>query len=206
MFPYAEQRVSSALTGMLNGANPLFATLVASWILRRAPSKSITIGIAVGISGAVLMAIPALSEGHSEAIGIAMIVAALISYGFALSLARSLQQKYGAVPVTWRAQGVAAILTAPLGIPDVIHAHWMLTPLLSLLALGAFGTGIAFFLMAAAAGRFGASRASATAFLIPVVALILGVLVLHEQVAPISIAGGIVCLLGAWLMKRAANH
>src|SRR6267143_5795272 len=30
MFPFAEQRVSSALTGMLNGANPLFTALVAS--------------------------------------------------------------------------------------------------------------------------------------------------------------------------------
>ena len=206
MFPYAEQRVSSALTGMLNGANPLFATLVASWILRRAPSRGITIGIAVGISGAVLMALPALREGHSEAIGIGMVVAALISYGFALSLARSLQQKYGAVRVTWRALGVAAIFTAPLGIPDIIHARWMLTPLLSLLALGAFGTGLAFFLLAAAAGRFGASRASGTALLIPVVALVLGVVVLHEQVAPISLAGGIVCLMGAWLMKQASSH
>jgi len=34
MFPFAEQRVSSALTGMLNGANPLFATLVAAYIGR----------------------------------------------------------------------------------------------------------------------------------------------------------------------------
>src|SRR3954469_5359997 len=37
MFPYAEQRVSSALTGMLNGSVPLFAALVASGISRRPP-------------------------------------------------------------------------------------------------------------------------------------------------------------------------
>jgi drug/metabolite transporter (DMT)-like permease len=135
-----------------------------------------------------------------------MIVAALVSYGFALNLARTLQQKHGAVPVTWRALGIASIVTAPLGIPDMMHAHWLLAPLLSLLALGAFGTGIAFALIAIAAGRFGASRASGTAFLIPVVALALGMAVLHEQVAPLSIAGGFVCLLGAWLMKRAASH
>lgn len=91
MFPFAEQRVSSALTGMLNAANPLFATLVASWILRKAPSRGVATGLAVGISGAVIMAIPALGEGHSSAVGVAMIVAALISYGFAISIARSLQ-------------------------------------------------------------------------------------------------------------------
>ncbi len=48
MFPFAEQRVSSALTGMLNGANPLFATLVACLIARRAPSRGVTVGLAVG--------------------------------------------------------------------------------------------------------------------------------------------------------------
>ena len=57
-----------------------------------------------------------------------------------------------------------------------------------------------------AAGRFGAARASGTTFLIPVVALLLGVLVRHEQVAVVSVAGCLVCLLGAWLMKRAASH
>jgi len=205
MFPFAEQRVSSALTGMLNGANPLFATLVACWIVRRAPSKGVALGLAVGMGGAVLMAIPALDAGNSSSFGVAMILAALVSYGFALSIARTLQQKYGAIPVIWRAQGIAVLLTAPLGIHDVVNAHWSLVPLLSLLTLGAFGTAIANVLTASAAGRFGAARASGTAFLIPVVALALGLVVLHEQVSPLSVAGGFVCLIGAWLMKRAAH-
>jgi len=51
MFPLAEQRVSSALTGMLNGANPLFATIVASYIARRAPSGGVIGGLAVGLTG-----------------------------------------------------------------------------------------------------------------------------------------------------------
>ena len=206
MFPFAEQRVSSALTGMLNGANPLFATLVASFISRRAPSQGVAAGLAVGLAGTVLMALPAINEGHSSAAGIGMILAALVSYGVALSIARSLQQKYGAVPVIWRAQAVGLILTAPLGIPDLLAAHWSPAPLLSLLALGAFGTAIANVLMASAAGRFGAARASGTTFLIPVVALVLGVAVRHEQVALLSVAGGLVCLIGAWLMKRASSH
>jgi drug/metabolite transporter (DMT)-like permease len=205
MFPFAEQRVSSALTGMLNGANPLFATLVASYLLRRVPSRGVTAGLAVGLTGALLMAIPAMDDGHSSAVGVAMILAALVSYGFALSIARSLQQKYGAVPVIWRAQAVGMILTAPLGIPDMVAAHWMPVPLLSLLALGAFGTAIANVLLASAAGQYGAARASGTTFLIPGVALGLGVILLHEHVAWLSVLGGAVCLVGAWLMKRASH-
>lgn len=205
MFPYAEQRVSSALTGMLNGANPLFATLVAALVAQRLPSRSVAFSLAIGISGTVLMALPAMNEGRSSAFGIAMIFAALVSYGIALSIARSLQQKYGAVPVIWRAQAVALMLTAPLGIPDLVAAKWTTVPLLSMLALGVFGTAIANVLMASAAGRFGAARASGTTFLIPVVALVLGVVVRHEQVVPLALFGGLVCLIGAWLMKHASS-
>lgn len=205
MFPYAEERVSSALTGMLNGANPLFATLVACGLARRAPSRGVALGLAAGLAGTVLMAVPALSEDRSSALGIGMILVAMVSYGLALSIARSLQQRHGAVPVIWRAQAVALVLTAPLGIPDLLKAKWSPGPLLSLLALGAFGTAIANVLMASAAGRFGAARASGTTFLIPVVALILGVVVRDEHVAALSIAGGGICLLGAWLMRRASH-
>ena len=206
MFPFAEQRVSSALTGMLNGANPLFATLVACYLVRRAPSRGVALGLTVGMAGTALIALPAMNEGRSSGIGISMILAALVSYGVALSIARSLQQRYGAVPVIWRAQGVGLILTAPLGIPDLFTAHWSPVPLLSMLALGIFGTAIANVAMASAAGRFGAARASGTTFLIPGVALLLGVLVRHEQVALLSVAGCLVCLTGAWVMKRAASN
>jgi drug/metabolite transporter (DMT)-like permease len=54
-----------------------------------------------------------------------------------------------------------------------------------------------------AAGRVGATRASATTFLIPGVALVLGWLIRGEQVALLSVVGGAVCVAGAWLMRRA---
>ena len=39
MFPFAEQHVSSALTGMLNGATPLFVAAVASLIAHQLPQR-----------------------------------------------------------------------------------------------------------------------------------------------------------------------
>jgi drug/metabolite transporter (DMT)-like permease len=203
MFPFAEQRVSSALTGMLNGAVPLFTAIVAAGMARRLPSRGIALGVAVGLAGGVLMALPTVGQGRSTALGVLLILAALVSYGFALNIARPIQQRQGALPVVWRAQLVALLLTAPLGLPEVLRARWSAGPLLSLLTLGALGTGVAYFLVAVAAGRVGATKASATTFLIPPVALLLGVLVRGEHVAAVSVLGGIVCLAGAWLMRRA---
>lgn len=86
-------------------------------------------------------------------------------------------------------------LTAPFGVPDVA-ARWTPAPVLSLLMLGAFGTGVAFVSLAKAAGRVGATRASSAAFLIPPVSLLLGGLVRGEYVARLSIVGSGVCVAG----------
>jgi drug/metabolite transporter (DMT)-like permease len=203
MFPHAEERVSSAVTGILNGAGPLLVAIVTSSLSRRLPPRGVTTGLIVGVGGAVLVALPAIHEGRSSTVGVLLILAALVSYAFALSIAQPLQHRYGALPVIWRAQAVALLLTAPMGAPELLDARWTRGPLLSILALGAFGTGIAFALMATAAGRIGPTRASATVFLIPGVALLLGVAVRGERVALLSVIGCAVCVAGAWLMRRA---
>jgi drug/metabolite transporter (DMT)-like permease len=208
MFPFAEQHVSSALTGMLNGATPIFAAIVAAVVARRLPSRAMVAGLAVGVAGAVLMALPGFTPNavdRGQTTGIAMILIALVCYGFAINLAAPLQQRNGALPVIWRAQAVAVVLTAPLGLPAALNGHWSLRPMLALLALGMLGTCVANVISATAAGRLGATRASASTFLMPVVALVLGIIVRHEEVAAVSIAGAAVCLIGAALVRRAGS-
>ena len=204
MFPFAEQHVSSALAGMLNGATPLFAALVASLLARHAPSRRVAVGLVVGFAGAVLIALPGLSGSTAmsgQTRGVLMILAALISYAFAYSLTRPLQQRNGALPVIWRALGVAVVLTAPFGAPALADAHWTARSLGSLVALGALGTGVAYVMLATAAGRMDATRAAANNFIIPVVSLLLGIGIRHEQVNSLSIVGAGVCLTGAWLIR-----
>ena len=173
-------------------------------IARRLPERGTLAGLIIGFGGAVVMALPALG-GSSSAFGVTLIVAALVSYGIALNVARPLQQRNGAIPVVWRALGVALILTAPLGLPAVLDGHWTLRPALAMLGLGAGGTAIATILTATAAGRMGATKASATAFLIPVVALVLGVVIRHEHVTALSLIGAAICLFGARDHPRSAD-
>ncbi len=206
LFPFAEQRVSSALAGMLNGAMPLFAAAVATIIARRTPSRGIVAGLAVGLIGVLLIALPNLGAGRTSTVGVVLVLVAIALYGVAINIARPLQMKYGALPVLVRALGLAALVTAPLGIPEVVRGNWSLTPLLSLLALGALGTGAAYVLAAKGAGRLGATRASASIFITAPVAMLLGVLILNEHVSPVSIVGAVVCIIGALLIRRAEEH
>ena len=148
LFPIAEQHVSSALTGMLNGATPITTAIVASLLARQWPERPIVWGLAIGVVGTVLIALPDL-DGSTSALGVVLVITALVLYGIALNIARPLQQRSGALPVVWRALGVAAALTAPLGIPAVLEATWTARSLGSMLALGALGTCAANVLMLA---------------------------------------------------------
>jgi drug/metabolite transporter (DMT)-like permease len=203
LFPFAEQRVSSAMAGMLNGALPLFAAAIAAIMSRRAPSRAIVAALAVGLLGVLLIALPGLGSGDTDGGGVLLIIIAVGLYGIAINVARPLQQEFGALPVLMRAMGLAAVITAPLGLPEVIDGSWSLTPLLSLLTLGALGTGAAYVLAAAGAGRLGATRASASIFIATPVAMLLGAMVLHERVSPISMLGAAICIGGAVMLRRA---
>src|SRR6187402_744964 len=45
MFPFAQQHVSSALAGMLNGAVPIATAIVAALLARRSPARSVGVGL-----------------------------------------------------------------------------------------------------------------------------------------------------------------
>lgn len=202
MFPYAEQHVSSSVTGMLNGATPLFVAAVASIVAHRLPPRMQMLGLLVGSLGVVLIALPTLGEGRSSAVGVAQILAALSCYGIALNLAVPLQQRHGALPVLWRSQAVALALTLPFGLTHVDEVEFAWGPFLAVVALGVLGTSFAYVLAATNAGRLGSTRASVTTYIIPVVSLLLGALIRDEAVAVLAVVGCAVALLGAWLAGR----
>lgn len=206
MFPFAEERVASSVAGMLNGAIPLFVATVATLVYKRRPSRAQLYGLAVGFVGVVLIALPTLDDGSSSVFGIVLILIALVCYGFALDLAGPLQREYGSLPVLWNTQLVALVLTAPFGIAKVGDVEFAWKPFLMIVALGVFGTALAYVAMAANAGRFGSTRASVTTYLIPVVSLILGAVILDETVEIVSVLGCAVTLWGAYLAGRAASH
>ena len=65
--------------------------------------------------GIILIGLPSLDDGASSVVGVLLILTALVSYGLAFNVAVPLQQRYGSLPVLWRAQLVALVLTLPLG-------------------------------------------------------------------------------------------
>ncbi|MFW2332628.1 DMT family transporter [Ilumatobacter sp.] len=203
LFSLAQERVSSSVTGMINGGTPLMTALVAAFIARAFPPGRQFIGLTIGLAGIVLTALPTWSDGGSSAAGVLMIIGAISCYGIALNLAGPMQRQFGSLPVMVRSLGVALLLTSPLGIIGVGDSSFAWRSAVAVAVLGALGTGLAFVLMASNAGSYGSTRASSTTYIIPGVALFLGLTFRGESVAPIAVLGSVVAMSGAYLVNTA---
>src|SRR6266508_306317 len=202
LFPVAEQWVSSSVAGMLNGALPLFSATISSFFLRRAPGRNQLLGLGVGFLGVVAISLPSMQGGSKTALGASLVILALVSYGFAGNLMVPLQQRYGSIAVIWRAQVVGLVLTMPYALTGVGSSSLAWKSLGAVIVLGALGTGVAFVAAGTLMGRVGATRGSIIAYLIPVVALVLGVLLRDDHVEVIAITGLGLVLVGAYLTSR----
>lgn len=202
LFPLAQQHVNSAVTGMLNGAMPIFAAAVGIAMLVRWPRRVTMTGLIMGLAGVVAISAPSVGEGRSGALGVGLVVAATACYGLAVNLAAPMQQRYGALPVMARALALATIWTAPLGIAGWSRSSFAWSALVAIAVAGIVGTGIAFGFMATLVGRVGATRASFIAYGIPVVALVLGVVFRDDHVTILALVGVVLVIAGALLASR----
>lgn len=198
LFAYAEVHISSALAGMINGSAPLFTAALAALWFRRSPGTALLVGLAVGFAGVLLLGLPNV-DGRASLTGLLMVLGAAACYGVAFNLTGPLQGRNGALPVIWRAQLFSLVLLAPVGLPGLARATPTVPGVAAMVALGALGTGLAYVLFTVLAGRVGGTRASITTYLIPVVALVLGVALAGEAVAPLSVGGIALVLAGAYL-------
>ncbi|HEX2152346.1 MAG TPA: DMT family transporter [Acidimicrobiia bacterium] len=201
-FPIAQQWINSAVAGMLNGAMPIFTAVVAVALLRELPGRRQTIGLLLGFAGIAAISLSSARGTGTAFLGVALVLAATICYAISTNIVTPLQQKYGSLPVLARVQWVAAPLVVPYGLIGLGDSEFAWSSLAATLAVGVFGTGLAFVLMGTLTGRVGATRASFITYCIPLVALLLGVVFRSDQVAAIAVVGVVLVIVGAFLASR----
>jgi drug/metabolite transporter (DMT)-like permease len=201
LFALAEQRIQSALTGMITGAAPIAAAFWAAVFMAKLPSRQRVAGLTVGSIGIVLLSLRSLGQGGSSALGVLFVVIAITCYGLAANILVPMQPKYGASAVILWALVAAVVVLAPLGIPAYTSGA-STESIVALLILGIVGTGVARTLHISLIGRVGAARGSVVGYFLPLVALFLGVVVLDETIVAIQIVGMLVVVLGAYILSR----
>jgi drug/metabolite transporter (DMT)-like permease len=211
LFCWGEQHIDSALAAILNGTTPLFTILLAHWFTQDdhlTPAKFA--GVLLGFGGLVLLILPSLTDGvQATTWGLLAITVAAASYGVAIVYSRN--HLRGLPPLIGPAAQLtmAAIYLLPLSL--FIERPFSLPlpswqALASLLMLAIFGTALAFIIYYRIMEYTSASYLSMVTYLVPVVGVVLGVVVLEEQLSWHAYAGCALVLLGVMAVNGLFNR
>ena len=201
----SEQHIASATASVLSAATPLFTAVFAASTLGERLRRPQLVGLALGFVG---VAVAAGVGGHdlasSSLVGAAAAVGAAAFYGLTFTYAR---RNLGGVEPMTAAAGqltMGALLLAPLAIfTSVDHGlHLTLTRVVAIALLGIVGTGLAYPLYYRAIASEGATRASVVTYLVPVVAVAVGVGLLHEEFRMRLVAGAALTMFGIALLHE----
>jgi drug/metabolite transporter (DMT)-like permease len=204
LFGFAVLHISTGLSAILNATVPLFGALVA-WIwLKDKPDLSRTVGLAIGFGGVVLLA-GGQASFQPNASGVAPVwaVLACLAATTCYALSASFTRKHlSSMPPLVAATGSQMGATLALALP----ALWFLPDHMpsasawgALLTLGVVCTGIAYVIYFRLIERAGPARTLTVTFLIPVFAVVYGVLLLGEQITSWMMLCGVVILTGTAL-------
>ncbi|HEY3193859.1 MAG TPA: DMT family transporter [Candidatus Dormibacteraeota bacterium] len=200
LFAWGEQHITSSLAGVLNATTPLFTLLLAVGTQTERLTVPRLAGLTLGFVGVVILAAPWHDGGLSSSLlGIGAALLASACYAASYVYARRFLSGGELSPLVLSSgQMIAgAVLLAALA-PAIAHEPLALTTSVvsSVVVLGVLGTGVAYVLNYRLIADEGATTASTVTYLLPIVAVLLGLVVLGEPVAWNLAAGALIVLVG----------
>lgn len=205
LLAWGEERITSALTAVLNASTPLFTALAALLYLRNRLGKVEVAGLLVGISGvAVAAGVGGRDLAESSLTGSLAAILAGACYGLALTYVSRHQL---GVPAEIAAAGqltVGTVILMPVAVATSLTDGIDLEPhrVLAIVLLGAVGTGFAYILYYRSVAALGPTTTSLVTYLVPVFAVALGVVVLDEDFHVRMLLGGTMIVVGIMLVQR----
>jgi len=199
LLAWGEQHITSALTAVLNASTPLFTAVFAAIGLSERLRPVQIAGLALGMAGVAVAAGLGASdlEGSSTAGALASILAGA-AYGIAFVYMRRHLVSYPPIVAATGQLATGAVMLFPLAALTSILDGVSLTPtrLGAIVALGVIGTGLAYVLNYRVIGDLGPTKASLVTYLIPVVAVVVGIVVLDEPFEWRLVVGGLLTVGG----------
>ena len=199
-FSFALLSITTGLSAILNATVPMCGALIAWLWLKDKPTPSRLLGLLIGFSGVALLAWDKASfkpDASGVAPGWAMLACLLACICYAISASYTKRYLAGLPPLVTAA---GSQIGATLGL--ALPALWLwparmpgASAWLALLAVGVICTGLAYILFFRLIENAGPQRALAVTFVVPVFAVLYGVLFLGEAITlwMVGCAAVIVC-------------
>jgi drug/metabolite transporter (DMT)-like permease len=200
LITFGENHVPSSLAGILVATAPLFIALIAAKVDpdERARGWGL-VGVVLGMVGVVLLFGVDLSGDSETLIGGLMVVGAGACYAVAVLIAKRAFTGVPPVGVVASNLVISAVAWLPFALATLPTHSPGANAVLSMLALGVGGTGLAFLLFYTSIAEVGPAKASIVSYVAPAFAVVYGVLLLDEDITAGTIAGLALILAGSWL-------
>ncbi len=201
---WGQSHIASGLASILNATTPLFTVIVAHYLTddERLTGQRLA-GVVVGFVGvAVMIGAAAFASLDASILAQLAVLGAALSYGLSGVFGRRFKTM-GIPPLATAAGQVTVSSALLLPAALIVDRPWTLAmpstgAVLSLAALGLVSTAFAYLIFFRLLARAGATNVGLVTFLIPVSAILLGVLVLGETLAMRHVVG--MALIGAGLI------
>jgi drug/metabolite transporter (DMT)-like permease len=205
LITYAEQSTDSSLAAILNASVPLFTILIAAAALADERISAPRVGgLVIGFVGvAILVGFDPGVVAGTDVLPALALIGSSISYALGAVYAR--RYAHGLrpmIPAVFQVGfallitgGMALLFERPLTIPARFDA------ILAVVWLGLLGSGTAYLVFFRLLGRWGATRTSLVAYLLPVFGIVLGAAVLQEPVDARILLGTALVISGIALVN-----
>lgn len=194
---FAEERIDSGLTAVIQAAAPIFTVLLARRIdATQRGSRSQLAGVGVGFVGVALLI---GGQRGGSLVGAVAVIGVALCYAFSVLFAGRFTRDIPALQLSIGQLGAATVLISPFGLAQLPGDVPSWKPLAAVAILGALGSGVAYLLYFALIHGAGASKAILVTYLVPAFALVYGAVGLHEHVSGRAIVGLSLILAGTTL-------
>jgi len=204
---WAEQRVDSSYAALLVGSIPIWSAAIEAILDRRRPSWRLIVALLVGFGGVALLTAPQLlTAGEIDSASIVALLIAPITWSLGLSLQTRRPPsvaplvRAGYLHLFGGIGFVVAFLVAGEPLPTPTPAAWG--------ALGyliAAGSIVSFTAYVRALHLLPIGVVTTHAYVNPVIAVVLGWLILREAITLPILGGTALILLGVWGVFRARS-
>ena len=200
---YAEKSISSGLTSILVALGPVFMVVLSSFVLRERIGKRVVYALMLAVLGSILLSFADLNLNGSAISGSAEAILGALFYAVFTVASKPLIQKYGALPVCIWASVLGTAFLLPFASSEFLHqvSSLSLEGWSALLYLSIISSVVGYLVYYTMIGRGAISTLSVQLYLIPIVSVIAGVLILHEQVTVLMLIGGAATLAAVGLAR-----
>jgi len=207
LFAWAEQYVSSSLASIYNAVTPIMTAVMVTAVFRvEKLARDQIVGVLVGIGGVIVIIAPwQYTALTGDLWGQLACLGAALCYGFTFGYTRKHLSGRPIAGTTFAFLNIGLAGAAMLLFTPVLA--WqpvaLTTPIvLSLVTLGALGTGFAYIWHINVLRAWGPTTTSTVTYVTPVVGVLLGVLILSETFSWHEPLGALLVLMGILLTQK----